>query len=75
MNIDGLTMIGIGVVLFVIAAAAFFAFGWRTRKQVEKCRHEVTSDIRWTEEGWVSVCLVCRDWLYHGDDQYPTVPK
>lgn len=48
--------------------------GWLVQPSRDQgCKHEVTSDIRWTEDGWVSVCLVCREWIYYGDGEHPTL--
>lgn len=33
-----------------------------------KCDHALQTPKRWTQDGWVSICLICREWTYHGDD-------
>lgn len=72
---------GIAIIALAAICLAIFGIGYlahaawdrlRSRPPKPGCRHEVTSDIRWTEEGWVSVCLLCRAWIYHGDGQHPT---
>lgn len=61
--------------IIVLAAGAIACFAiiliiaWRMRRDDPWCcGHEVQSNLRWTQDGWVTVCLICRDWIYHGDD-------
>lgn len=32
------------------------------------CQHHQQTDIRWSQDGWVSQCRVCTEIIYHGDD-------
>ena len=71
--IAGVFLMLLGVAGLVFAAGYFGHALWdRVIDTDPPCKHEVTSDMRWTQDGWVKVCLVCRDWLYFGDGEHPT---
>lgn len=81
MNADMLFAATVGVAVLGCIAIACVGYGahalwhWIThRPAAPTCRHDVQSNARWTQDGWVTVCLVCREWLYHGDD-YEGGPK
>lgn len=71
MNDQAITIAGIGFIVFALTWAVGFTFGWWTKKEVEKCRHDVTSGVHWTQDGWVDICLVCCEWIYYGDSEHP----
>ena len=55
--------------VFCIGYAAHALWNWIKRdRPPPACPHHVQSGYRWTQDGWVSVCLVCREWLYGGED-------
>lgn len=40
------------------------------KRKCECCPHPTDdrAKARWTQDGWVEVCLVCGEWIYLGDD-------
>lgn len=38
------------------------------RCECNHCRHHRQSEVRWSQDGWVSQCRDCTEILYHGDD-------
>ena len=79
MNDPGLMFVAV-IVLCVLFVGLIFGIGylahalwdrfcrWGDTLNDAGCCHSVQSDSRWTQDGWVTVCLQCREWLYHGDD-------
>lgn len=53
--------ITLGVILALVRSA-------RRTPPRSGCIHELQSSPRWTQDGWVTVCLMCREWIYRGDD-------
>ena len=57
------------LLIFAIGVLGFiWLYAWRCRHEQKGCRHDVQSRPRWTQDGWVTVCFVCRQWIYRGDD-------
>ncbi len=38
------------------------------RPEDNPCQHHLQTPQRWTQDGWVSTCISCKEWIYHGDD-------
>lgn len=38
------------------------------RCECNHCRHHRQSEVRWSQDGWVSQCRDCTEIIYHGDD-------
>lgn len=68
MRIDAIVVF-IGCYIIV----AYYVMGLKKRPPETGCKHHVTSDWRWSQDGWVKVCLVCREWIYGGED-YEDMP-
>lgn len=44
------------------------------RCECNYCQHHQQSDMRWSQDGWVTKCHDCQEILYHGDD-YDRCPR